>query len=87
LTNLSSPVSSQIVGPKDANRGFISIGLLEEPVEEVKCVECGKGVEKDWLKKINVVVPLCPVCYEKARHLFEEFESQTSEVSTRINSK
>ncbi|MBD3286544.1 hypothetical protein GF359_08230 [candidate division WOR-3 bacterium] len=56
-------------------------------MDEMKCIECGKEIDKDWLKKHNVAVPLCPACYEKVKHLFEEFDSQTSEVSTRCNSE
>ncbi|MBN2379697.1 hypothetical protein JXM67_07845 [candidate division WOR-3 bacterium] len=56
-------------------------------MDDMKCVECGKGVDKKWLKKSNVVVPLCPECYEKVKHLFEEFDPQASKVSTRCNSK
>lgn len=56
-------------------------------MRKIKCFECGQDIEIKWLKRVELVVPICPQCYEKFKECFEETVPSPCEFVERCNLK
>lgn len=56
-------------------------------LRKIKCFECGQDIEIKWLKRVELVVPICPQCYEKFKECFEETVPSPCEFVERCNLK
>ncbi|NLI99471.1 hypothetical protein GX441_12570 [bacterium] len=54
-------------------------------MRKIFCFECGKEIDKQWLKRIDLIVPICPDCYNEIRNAFEEKVPAPVEYNDRCN--
>lgn len=54
---------------------------------QLKCFACGREVDVNCLECRELIMPICPDCYEEFRHLFEEQVPAPLEFKERCNLK